>query len=298
MITFEIKKDVNLSSLTSWQIGGRADFFCAPKNITELKQAYQWALEKNLPTTLLGGGSNVLISDRGVRGLVLSLKSLVGISILSELDFLELEVYSGTPKSELLKVFLKYKLPAALFLSGLPGEVGGGVVMNAGVSENIKPKEFCEIVNWIEVLKPDGSLQKYNTNELQWEYRQCKGWQPGIILRVGIKTPLNQDLGILKQVKEFNRVRLSKQPLDMPSCGSVFKNPEGHKAAELIERCGLKGFQIGQAQVSMKHSNFIVNLGKASSEDTWKLIQEVKSVVKDKTKIELHTEVVKLGEWL
>lgn len=297
MITFEIKKDVLLAPLTSWQIGGPADYYCHPKNVTELKQAYEWAFENQIPVTLLGGGSNVLISDKGVRGLVISLRSLVGITVINEGQELELEVYAGTGKSEILKMFLKYKLPAALFLSGLPGDAGGGVVMNAGVSEDIQPKEFGEIVDWIEVLKPGGGIRRYNHNEINWEYRRCTGWQPGVVAKIGIKVPMIPDPDILSKVKQANKNRLLKQPLDMPSCGSVFKNPQNHKAAQLIDQCGLKGLQIGEAQVSLKHANFIVNLGKAKALDIWSLILKVQQTVKEKTQVDLHPEVVRLGEW-
>ena len=297
MITFEIKKNYPLSTLTSWQIGGQAEYFCSPRNITEIRQAYEWAHENQFPVTLLGGGSNVLVSDLGVKGLVISLRSFSGLEVIDDQKYLEIKAYSGTGKSDLLKVFLKYKVPAALFLSGLPGDLGGGVVMNAGVSESIQPREFCEIIDWIHVLKPNGEIQKFAHKDIHWEYRKSKGWQPGIVVEVGIKVPLVTDPEILNKVREANRQRLTKQPLDLPSCGSVFKNPEGHKAAQLIDQCGLKGKRIGDAQVSLKHANFIVNLNQATAKDTWELIQLVRAEVKQRTSVELNPEVVRLGEW-
>ena len=123
------------------------------------------------------------------------------------------------------------------------------------------------------------------------------GWQPGIIVQVGLSWPMHIDEKILDKVRDANRVRLSKQPLDMPSCGSVFVNPQGHKAAQLIEFCGLKGRQCGEAQVSLKHANFIVNLGNAKATDIWQLILDVQQAVKSKTGVELKTEVVQLGNW-
>ncbi|MFZ4404354.1 MAG: hypothetical protein ACOYOK_09665, partial [Pseudobdellovibrionaceae bacterium] len=128
-------------------------------------------------------------------------------------------------------------------------------------------------------------------------YRHSNGWKPGYILRVGLAWPLEPDDTILDKVRKANQLRLSKQPLDKPSCGSVFINPVGHKAGQLIEQCGLKGFTIGGAQVSQKHSNFIVNIGKASASDMWQVILHVQKVVEEKTSVQLRTEVVLMGEW-
>lgn len=293
----EIESRVPLSQMTSWLIGGVADHLCFPTNLEDLRQAQQWAQARGLPVTVLSGGSNVLISDRGVRGLVLALKKFNQLKIEETAEFVDLICDAGVGKSELLKTFLKLKLAPALFLAGIPGDVGGGVVMNAGVSENMVPREFTEITQWFEVLKPDGSVQKYQHEQVTWSYRHCTGWQPGIIVRAGLRWPNQKDPQILDLVRQANKVRLSKQPLDMPSCGSVFVNPVGHKAAQLIDGCGLKGLQMGQAQVSKKHANFIVNLGNATATDTWDLMMKVQTEVRTQTGVELKTEVVRMGEW-
>lgn len=290
-----IDKNVVLSSYTSWLVGGPAEFFCLPQTIDQLIEAQMWAKERQLPVTILGGGSNVLISDQGISGLTICLKKMSGFSEKIENGYLHLDFLSGTSKSELLKVLLKNQLSAAIFLAGIPGDVGGGVVMNAGVGEMISPREFTEITDWIEVLKPDGSLLRYHHQDLDWAYRHCNGWQPGVITRVGIKIKHDRDPSVLEKVRTANKLRLQKQPLDMPSCGSVFVNPEGYKSAQLIQSCGLKGFQIGQAQVSEKHANFIVNLGGAKAKDIWNLIRHVQSEVNSKTGVHLKTEVVLLG---
>jgi len=292
-----IQKNINLAVYTSWLIGGRADFFCLPTTVEELKSCISWSQEQNLPITILGGGSNVLISDKGIRGLTICLKKMTGIEYTENQNSFDIICLSGTGKNELLKLFLKLKLPAALFVAGIPGDVGGGVVMNAGVSENISPREFNEIVSWIEILKPDLSIEKINSNQLKWSYRHCDGWQKGIIVKVGISVPNKQDTQVIERVREANKIRLSKQPLDMPSCGSVFINPKGFRAAQLIDECGLKGLQIGQAQVSKKHANFIVNLGEATANDTWSLIQKVQEQVELKKSVLLKTEVIRLGDW-
>ena len=284
-------------------IGGAAEEFCLPETRDDLLQALAHAKSRQIPYCILGGGSNVLVSDFGVKGLVIGLRRFSQIESKIENEKIKIKCLSGTAKSELLRVFLKNKSEAALFLSGLPGDVGGGVVMNAGVAEGFTPREFMEFVTEIEVVDANGSARTLLKNDLKISYRHCDGWQsqdikkPNVIARVNIEWPLKLDETVITRVREANKVRLSKQPLDLPSCGSVFKNPEGHKAAQLIDQCHLKGFQIGQAQVSIKHANFIVNLGEATATDTWNLIQHVQKTVKDKTAILLSTEVVRLGEW-
>ncbi|MCX7978251.1 MAG: UDP-N-acetylmuramate dehydrogenase [Bdellovibrionaceae bacterium] len=297
----EIRENIALAEYTSWLIGGPADFLCFPESIDQLLEALQWADQRKLDVTVMGGGTNVLVSDLGIRGLVVNLRRFSGVSNLreegGELHFTAL---AGTAKSELLKVFLKYRLAPALMLAGLPGDVGGGVVMNAGVGESIVPREFSEIVHALRILrKENGNWRQVELlhNQVQWSYRHTAGWQPGIVVSVDFRWPLREEPQILEQVREANRLRLAKQPLDLPSCGSVFVNPDGHKAARLIESQGLKGFRIGDAQVSTKHANFIVNLGKATASDTWSVIRHVQKVVFERTGVLLKTEVVRLGDW-
>lgn len=293
----KILENVSLAEYTSWLLGGPADFFCLPINQVELIEAVQLAKNKKWPVTVFSGGSNILISDKGVRGLTICLRRFSEIKSEIRHDKIFIECLSGTAKSELLKIFLKHQLPPALFLAGLPGDIGGGVVMNAGVAELFHPKEFMEMVDWIDVLKEDQTTQRYKKNALTVSYRHCDGWQPGIVTKVGLSWSAKKDLDVLLKVREANKNRLSKQPLDMPSCGSVFRNPEGHKAAQLIDQAGLKGFRVGDAQVSLKHANFIVNLGQATAMDTWKVVQHVRDTVQTLKNVTLSTEVVRLGEW-
>ena len=290
----EIKKDIPLAPYTSWLIGGPAEYFALPASLEEIQELLHWANTHSHKITILGGGSNVLISDNGIKGLTICLKNFSKVDIKEENNRLQIICDAGASKSELLRHFIKRKLAAALFLAGLPGDVGGGVVMNAGVAEAFQPREFVEITDWIQVLRFDGKLEKILAKDLQWSYRHCVGWSPGIIVKVAVSWPLHVDESILEKVKAANKMRLTKQPLDMPSCGSVFKNPQGHKSAQLIESCGLKGFKIGDAQVSLKHANFIVNLGNATADDTWDVIQHVRATVLKEKNVELNTEVVRL----
>jgi UDP-N-acetylmuramate dehydrogenase len=292
------EKDVSLASRTWWKVGGNADFFVEPTHFQDLKAAYLSALEKKLPVTVLGGGSNVLISDEGVRGLVLSTRKFKEISAEEKDGALWIRAQAGTPKADVVKIYLQRKLDPALFLCGLPGDVGGGVFMNAGVSEAVTPREFCEIVHSIEVLKPDGALKTYAHDELIWSYRKTKGWQKGVITTVILKWPLKENPQVMNLVREATKRRLSKQPLNMPSGGSTFKNPLPDKSAGfLIEQAGLKGFQIGGARVSEKHANFIVNIGGAKAADVDQVIRHVRKTVFEKFSIELETEVRYLGQW-
>lgn len=296
-LSLVVHPNYDLASYTSWNVGGPADHFCTPVALEELVEAYHWAHTHNLSVTVLGGGTNVLVSDEGVEGFVIGLSKFGGTQVREHDGRLHISAFAGTAKSEILKIFLKYKLPPALFLAGLPGDVGGGVVMNAGVAEDFNPREFVDLVDWVEVIRPNEKIRRIQKDEIQWSYRHTEGWQPGIIVRVHLSWPLEPQDDILEKVKAANKLRLQKQPLELPSCGSVFRNPPGLKAGQLIEACGLKGYKIGGAQVSPKHANFIVNTGEAKARDIHRVIQHVKETVRREKGVELQTEVVYLGRW-
>lgn len=294
-----IKTNVHLSRYSSWQVGGCADFLAEPQTIEDLQWIEAEAKHKGLPLTLLGGGTNCLISDAGVRGIVISLRKLIGFSSFVKDGFLKIECLAGTPKLLIMKEFLKHKLAPAIFLSGIPGCVGGGVIMNAGVRENITPCEFSEIVDWVDIIY-DQQIVRKTFLDMQWSYRYCQGWQPGIIANIGLKWEMNPITDLHEKVKKAQWHRLLKQPLEKPSCGSTFTNPknaDGLSAGQLIEQSGLKGFQFGQAKVSDKHANFIINLGKAKAGDIDFIIQHIQERVHHTTGIHLQTEVKYLGEW-
>jgi UDP-N-acetylmuramate dehydrogenase len=296
-----IEENKDLAPFTSWLVGGKAECYVAPQNIEQLKEAMLMARQNNWPISLLGGGTNVLVSDQGVKGLVIHSIHLNRTQILEQGDNLRIEAECGAPKSEVLKIFLKYRLQPAVFLAGLPGDMAGGVVMNAGVGHKVAPREFHEIVESFDVLSFDveGELQEitYKQNDVRWEYRHSREWQPGVITRVRVRWPNKPDDQVLKDVREGNKRRKSTQPLSEPSCGSVFKNPTGDYAGRLIEACGLKGFSIGGAQVSEKHANFIVNKDNSTALDIHKVIEHVQKVVQEKYQMRLTNEVVYLGEW-
>lgn len=285
-----------LKTHTWWKIGGPADHFCLPESLGDLREALAFARERGLPITILGGGTNVLVSDDGVAGLVIGMRRLRGVEVSEADGRLRLTAWAGTPKSDLTKEFLKRRLAPALFLCGLPGDVGGGVVMNAGIAERTRPREFGELVEWVEVLDPrTGTSRTFTHGELTWGYRHTDGWQPGVVARVGLSWELAPDVDLPNKVRAATRNRLQRQPLELPSCGSTFKNPPGASAGALIEAAGLKGFRVGDAQVSPKHANFIVNLGNAGSRDVRAVIDHVRERVGAHAGVALETEVKFIG---
>jgi len=296
-----IKKNVPLAQWTSWQVGGAAEFYASPSTNKELIDALEWAHKQSFPVTVLGQGTNVLVADSGVPGLVLHMKNFNQIlDAQSDKDFFKVRCQAGALKSDLLKIFIKNKLAPALFLAGLPGDIGGGIVMNAGIGQKEVPREFCEIIHSFEVLRWQEDhieAHKVMADEIQWEYRKSRGWQPGIISEVEIIWPNRPDENLLKKVREGNARRKKTQPLHQPSCGSVFKNPEGHFSGQLIENAGLKGFAIGGAQVSEKHANFIVNVNQASAQDIHDVMAHVEKTVFEKFQVRLTNEVVYFGHW-
>jgi len=298
MKTPDIQKNIPLKDHTSWKVGGTAEFFYQPKNLEELQNVSFWAFKKKIPMTVLSGGSNVLVSDQGVSGLVISMSKIKGVQESIHSERLKLEALAGTPKFQLMRYFLKHHLAPALFLSGLPGDVGGGVVMNAGVREKRRPREFCELADWVDVVRPDGEKVRIGHEKINWSYRHSQGWQPGVIYNVGLSWPLDKISSLAQEVKKANELRVSKQPLESPTGGSTFMNPSEDKSAgALIEDCGLKGFRIGGAQVSLKHANFIVNTGKASAQNIADLIRFIQKTVWEKKGIQLICEVKWMGDW-
>lgn len=300
----------SLKELTWFKAGGVAEFFAAPQNIEDLKSVWYWAWRQKLKIWVLSGGSNVLVQDGVLKGLTLSLHEMKGLLQVDSGERVVIRCLAGTAKSEIAKIFLQNRLPPAVFLTGIPGDMGAGVVMNAGIGEQRTPREFCEIVESIKVLRFDEqaalvtqnieeifSLHEISGPDIKWEYRHSSGWQPGLIVEVTVSWLNQPDINVPNEVRAQTKKRISTQPLDMPNCGSVFRNPTGHKSAQLIESCGLKGFRIGGACVSQKHANFIVNDQGAQASDIKKIIEHVQDTVFAQHGVLLVTEVVLVGEF-
>ena len=285
-----------LNKWTWWKVGGPAEYFCQPENVNQIKEAFLWAEKNNQKINVLGGGTNVLISDQGVEGLVISTARLNQLSYEKTKEKLIVHCFAGVLKSQVMKIFKKHKLAPALFLSGLPGDVGGGVIMNAGVSRPFKPSEFSEIVHSFELVTPKG-LKLYQKRDITWSYRKTRGMEKGVIYKVRMEWPLEEIKNLNEQMKIELKRRRDTQPLDKPSCGSVFKNPYPQFAGQLIEKTGLKGFTKGAVQISNRHGNFILNLGGAKAQEIHNLIQEIRQKVYDKFAVSLETEVHYMGKW-
>lgn len=292
----QIKKNESLKNWSWWKVGGMADYFCQPADSDQLKKALQWAERNKQKWTVLGGGTNVLISDQGVEGLVISTEQLNQCSFEKTQENLIINCSAGVLKSQLMAVFKTHKLAPALFLSGLPGNVGGGVVMNAGVSRPFKPSEFSEIVRSFEVMTSKGARLYYH-KDIQWAYRKTTGWEKGVIYQAQLEWPLEEMQNLNEQLKAELQRRRSTQPLGQASCGSVFKNPYPQFAGDLIEKAGLKGLKRGEAQISEKHANFILNLGQAKAWDIHCLIQDIRKKVYDRFAVSLEPEVHYMGRW-
>ncbi len=295
-----IQSNIELKHFNSWKVGGRAEFFCQPQNKQELLEATQWAIKHEKKVSVLSGGTNVLISDQGVKGLLIHLGHLKGIKTWKQQGRLYVSALAGTKKSEIMKVFLQHHLSPAVFLCGVPGDVGAGVVMNAGIrflnTYPHFPKEFKDIVDEIKILKAQ-KMVAIKGQDINWQYR--KGWKgEGVIVEVTMSWPLKPISDIQKIVSKEALKRAQSQPLTMASCGSVFKNPKnGQGAGALIEQCGLKAYQIGGALVSKKHANFIVNVAEAQALHIHKLIQHIQKVVKNKHGVVLEPEIKYFGQW-
>jgi len=283
----KIEKNVSLKKYCSYQTGGEAEYFAAPSSDDELVQVLLFAKDKGLKLTVLGSGCNVLVSDRGVEGLVLNTGKLnQNINIIDE------NVYAGAGVllDRLILHTIKNSLGGLENMSGIPGSVGGAVSMNAGAFGT----EIKDTAVYIDICSPEGEMSRINGADAGFGYRKAvnlKGIITGIMLKL-IKSDTEKLLSVRKDIL---KKRNEKQPLDRPSCGSVFKRPEGGYAGALIEQCRLKGFSIGGAEVSEKHANFVVNKGGATSEDIYSLINHVQKTVHEKTGVMLEREVRFIG---
>lgn len=279
------QRNQSLKKHTSFRIGGPADYFCVPKSIHELREAIDFARERKMRISVLGGGTNVLVLDRGFRGLVIKLAG--GLSSI-KVNSRKTRAGAGMLLPRLIRKVASRGLSGLEFLAGVPGSVGGAIIMNAGAWG----REIGRYVEEIKVLDNKGRLKVVKNGKLGFGYRksklQKKSW---IVVEATFKLRKQRKKTINKKIKECLAKRKETQPLGSPSCGSVFKNPKGDYAGRLIEEAGCKGRRVGDAQVSAKHGNFIVNLGDAKAQDVIKLMASVQKAVKDKFKILLEPEI-------
>ncbi len=268
---------------TSFRIGGPAEYFCVAKSVNDLKEAILFAKERKLQITILGAGTNLLVLDWGFNGLVIKL----GLNWVKTKDS-KVAVGAGVPLAKLIRTLSQKGLGGLEFLAGIPGTVGGAVVMNAGAWK----KEIGKYVHQVAVLDKEGKEIILKRKNLGFGYRQSrlqgKSW---IVTEVHLKLHKKKKTAITKSIREHLVKRKSVQPLGSPNSGSIFKNPKGDFAGRIIEEAGCKGMRVGDAQVSCKHANFIVNLGDAKAKDVISLMTAIRKMVKEKLKIELEPEI-------
>ncbi len=290
MNSIQLEKNISLSNFTTWRIGGPAEWMAQPKNNEEIKYLINWTNNNKIPCNIIGAGSNLLINDKGIKGLSLCMRQLKGIEIDKNTGILE--VLSGEMLPTLARKAAANGLHGLEWAVGIPGTIGGAIAMNAGAQGHC----ISDYVESITTLSLKGECQIFQANDLNFGYRNSLlQHEKLIVVSAKLKLESGHAEKIRQKTNENLNHRLRTQPYKDQSCGSVFRNPEPLKAAKLIEELGLKGFRLGGAEISRIHSNFIINANKASSFDVRKLIKHIQKKVFDSYGILLETEVKQCG---
>lgn len=275
---------------TSFKVGGPADIIVAPENADSLIKVYQTCIREEYPVFVMGNGTNLIVRDKGIRGVVIKIfDNLSRYEVLDDVIVAE----AGILMSRLSRIALEQGLSGLEFAEGIPGTLGGAVAMNAGayggeMSDIVFRTEYLDRQGRQVALEKDAHLFGKRSSFIQTD--------GGIALKIHLKLKKGDRSAIKGLMDDFNRQRREKQPLELPSAGSIFKRPEGYFAGKLVQDCGLRGFGIGGAEVSRKHCGFIVNTGNATADDIIKLISHIRSAVMQKFHVELQTEVRTVGE--
>ncbi len=277
--------DEEMKKHTSFRIGGKADCFISVNNVDELKNTISFCKENNIPFMVMGNGSNLLVSDDGIRGVVIQLSKSFGECTI---DGNTVVATAGILLSKLASKLLNASLTGFEALSGIPGTLGGAIFMNAGAYGT----EIKDVVTSIDYIDKDGEIKTMSVEDAQLGYRHSIFQQNGAII-IGATLVLQKgEYNEIKQkMSEYTKKRNEKQPIEMPSAGSTFKRPQGYFAGKLIQDCDLMGFSIGGAQVSEKHAGFVVNTGGATAEDVVALIEHIQKTVFEKFGVMLEPEV-------
>ena len=288
-----LRHSVGLADYTTWRVGGSAQWFAEPESALQLQALLAWAQAESLPSLVIGAGSNLLVSDGGLEGLTLCNRRLQGAVLDANTGLIEAQ--AGEPIPSLARRAARAGLSGLEWSVGIPGTVGGAAVMNAGAQGGCTA-EVLESVTVIEPHKPNQPFE-LRAGELDFAYRHSRlQEEPLVVLSVRFRLNAGHDPADVSRRTSANlHSRTSTQPYQQPSCGSVFRNPEPHKAGQLIEALGLKGLSIGGAQVSPIHANFIVNTGAATATEIDQLIGAVQQRIQAAHGITLHTEVKRLG---
>ena len=301
MAGMEPVKDAPLARYGYWRVGGPADLFVDVHDASQLAAV----LETDLPVTILGNGSNLLVSDAGVRGIVARLRGTFRALAFNDptqpgglVETLEGDsglaiVGAGMMNTVVLRKLDKMGIAGLGCLAGVPGTIGGAIRMNAGT----RIGEIGDKVAFVRVMLPNGMTQNLTPDAIDFRYRRATLPPGSIVTRVGIFVSKSEYSAERDAIKEHLSYRKSTQPLDKPSCGSTFKNPPGDSAGRLIDAAGLKGASEGGAQISEKHANFFVNTGNATAMDLYRLIKHARDTVADQFQIQLEPEVHAVGDW-
>lgn len=285
----EAHENEPLHAHTTFRIGGPARWFLCPKNPAEAGEILKICHENGIKPFFFGNGSNILALDGGYDGVIISAARLDELTCQNGG---EIVAGSGVPLAKLAHFAAQNHLTGLEFAQGIPGSVGGGTRMNAGAYGG----ELKDVVAWVDALDETGEARRVSAGDCGFSYRHslfCRGEL--FITSVCFRLQAGDETEIRSKMNDFARRRREKQPLEYPSAGSTFKRPEGHFAAALVDQCGLKGLQVGGAQVSGKHAGFVVNVGNATAADVLAVMEQVKTVVEAQTGVTLEPEVEILG---
>ena len=290
--------DEPMKKHTTFRIGGNADMFVSPA-IEQIPEIVALAKSHNIPVTIIGNGSNLLVGDKGIRGLVLSIGKGADAVEVSPVDKtvegkVRLSVGAGALLSKVAAEALRNSLTGFEFAAGIPGTIGGAVVMNAGAYGG----EIKDVLVSARVLTPNGEILTLTRDELDLSYRHsCIPEKEYIVLDAVLELVKGDEPQIRAAMEDYKGRRIEKQPLEYPSAGSTFKRPEGYFAGKLIQDADLRGYRVGGAQVSEKHCGFVINADNATAQDVLTLIEDVKKKVYEEFQVELEPEVKMMGEF-
>lgn len=279
-----------MKKYSTFKLGGPAKCLIKIDNIKDLKEILEFSKKNKIPLTIVGNGSNILVSDKGIKGITLVIK-LEKLQIQEENDKIKVIVGAGEKISKLARVFLEKEISGFEELSGIPGTIGGAIRMNAGAHG----KEIRDIVEYVKCIDYDGNEITFSKEDMKFDYRTSMlKEEKYIVIEVEILLKKGNKEKIKEKMDEYAKYRKEKQPVEFPNAGSTFKRGEDFITAKLIDEAGLKGYSIGGAEVSTKHSGFIINKGNATTEDVLKLVKYVKEEVYKKfgKKIELEIEII------
>lgn len=285
--------DEPMAKHTSFKIGGPADVFIKVDNIEELKEILKLSKENKIPLTIIGNGSNILVTDKGIRGITAKL-NFKNIKIENIADNKEkIDVDAGVPVGLLAQKLLKEEIAGFEELSGIPGTIGGAVIMNAGAHG----KELKDILKKVTAMDYNGNIHEFTNEECLFSYRNSRFQKEKyIILQATLELEKGNSTEIKEKMDEYMQFRKEKQPIEYPNAGSTFKRGEDFVTAKLIDEAGLKGYKVGGAQVSEKHAGFIVNVDNATAKDVIELTDYIKEKIEKKFGKKINLEIQIIGE--